>query len=77
MAFVVTFPTGMQGSSKRHQPLCNCDTGICVYDLAIDKEENHSGIEVPATKFRQKGMVRRQLVQHHISKESFLVAFSR
>lgn len=69
-------PTGMQASSKRHQPLCSCDTGIRVYDLAVGKEENHSGIEEPATKFRKKGVVRRRLVQHHISKEPFLVAFS-
>lgn len=38
MAFVVTWPlTGTQGSSKRHQLLCNCDTGIRVYDLAVGK----------------------------------------
>lgn len=68
--------TGMQGSSKRRQPLCSCDTGIHVYDLAVGREENHSGIEEPATKLRQKGVVRKRLVQHHISKEPFLVAFS-
>lgn len=38
MAFVVTWPLmGMQGSSKRHQLLCSCDTGIRVYDLAVGR----------------------------------------
>lgn len=69
-------PRGMQGSSKRHQPLCNCDTGIRVYDLAVGREENHRSIEEPATKFRLKGVVRRRLIQHHISEKPFLVAFS-
>lgn len=36
--FVVTWPlTGMQGSSKGHQLLCSCDTGIHVHDLAVSR----------------------------------------
>lgn len=35
-AFAVTI-TGMQGSSERHQLLCNHDTGVGLCDLAVGR----------------------------------------